>query len=88
MPRNSFLICNAVAAIASSLVTVFGAYAMTSAVLGQLSARRSVVALALAVAAAAAAGLAIHRRRVRSPTVEGRRGMTQQRVSGGESRGR
>jgi membrane protein DedA with SNARE-associated domain len=71
MPRKSFLLWNAVAAIVSSLVTAFGAYAIASAVLGQLSVWRSVVAL-LAVAAAAG-GIAIYRRRARSQTVEARR---------------
>jgi membrane protein DedA with SNARE-associated domain len=63
MRRGSFLIWNAAAAIVSTLVTVFGAYAIASAVLCQLSGWRSLAALALAAAAVTAAGLAIHRRR-------------------------
>lgn len=48
MPRNSFLAWNALAAIVSSLVAVFGAYAIATAVLGQLSTGRGVVILAVA----------------------------------------
>jgi membrane protein DedA with SNARE-associated domain len=62
MPRNSFLLWNGVAAVASSLVTVFGAYAIASALLDQLSGPATVLALAGALAAAAAAGLALYRR--------------------------
>jgi membrane protein DedA with SNARE-associated domain len=72
MPRNSFLIWNGLAAIASSLVTVCGAYAIASAVLGQLSTPRGVAALALAVVAVAAAGLAIYRRRGRATAGQAR----------------
>jgi membrane protein DedA with SNARE-associated domain len=65
MPRNSFLVWNALAAIASSLVTVFGAYAVASALLGQLPTWPTIAALALLLPAAAA-GVAVYRRRVRS----------------------
>jgi membrane protein DedA with SNARE-associated domain len=74
MPRDSFLIWNGLAAIVSSLVAVFGAYAVASALLGQLSARRSVIALAVTVTAAAAAAFAMHRRRARSHAIERRPG--------------
>jgi membrane-associated protein len=66
MPRATFLRWNAIAAIASTLITVFGAYAIAGAVLGQLSDSRVLVALGVAVAAVAATGVAIYRRRVRS----------------------
>jgi membrane protein DedA with SNARE-associated domain len=70
MPRNSFLLWNGLAAIVSSLVAVFGAYAIASAVLGHLSARRGALALAAAVAAAVAvaAGVTFHRRRAPAGT--------------------
>jgi membrane protein DedA with SNARE-associated domain len=64
MPRNSFLFWNTAAAIVSCLVTVFGAYAIASTLLGQLSDRRGVVALVLVIAATAA-GFAVHRRGAR-----------------------
>jgi membrane protein DedA with SNARE-associated domain len=65
MRRKSFLIWNALAAIASSLVAVFGAYALASALLDQLSARPVAVALAVALAAAAGAGFTMYHRRAR-----------------------
>jgi membrane protein DedA with SNARE-associated domain len=65
MPRNSFLIWNALAAIVSSLVAVFGAYGIARGLLGQLSARPGVAALAAALGAAAVAGVAMYRRRGR-----------------------
>jgi membrane protein DedA with SNARE-associated domain len=68
MPRNSFLVWNATAALVSSLATVFGAYAVASAVLGQVSARGGLVVIVLAAAMAAAAamaGVVLHRRRAR-----------------------
>lgn len=66
MPRNSFLIWNALAAIISCLATVFGAYAIASAVLGHLSANRGVALAAAMAAAGAAAGIVVHRRRAHS----------------------
>lgn len=69
MPRNSFLIWNAIAGIVSSLVTVFGAYAIAGAVLGELSGRRGVLALTVAVAASAAAGFVIYRRRASANSI-------------------
>jgi membrane protein DedA with SNARE-associated domain len=68
MPRNSFLVWNATAALVSSLATVFGAYAVASAVLGQVSARGGLAVTVLAAATAAAAAMAcavLHRRRAR-----------------------
>jgi membrane protein DedA with SNARE-associated domain len=73
MPRNSFLIWNGFAALLSTLLAVFGAYAIASALLGQVSARRSVIALVAAVAAATAAGFAIHRRRRAATQFDGGR---------------
>lgn len=73
MPRNSFLIWNALAALVSSLVAVFGAYAIATALLGQISVWRVVLALLLAAAAAAAAGFVLQRRRARSPATPVRR---------------
>lgn len=70
MPRNSFLIWNGLAAILSSLVAVFGAYAIATALFGQLSAWRSVIALVVAVTAATVAGFAMYRRRARSHALE------------------
>jgi membrane protein DedA with SNARE-associated domain len=83
MPRNSFLIWNATAALVSSLAAVFGAYAVASAVLGHISTRGGLIVSAAAMtamaAAAAGAGAAIvwHRRRARcepEATGEGRAG--------------
>jgi membrane protein DedA with SNARE-associated domain len=66
MPRKSFLLWNALAAIGSSVVAVFGAYAVASAVLGQLSAKRGILAMAVAIAAAVALGALFHRRHMRA----------------------
>jgi membrane protein DedA with SNARE-associated domain len=66
MPRKAFLIWNAAAAGVSSLLTVFGAYAVAQAVLGQLSAGRVLLAAAAVTAAASAAGILIYRRHARS----------------------
>lgn len=66
MPRTSFLIWNAAAAVTSSLLTAFGFYAIASAILGRLSAQSGLLMLALA-AAAAVAGLALHRRHRTGP---------------------
>lgn len=62
MPRNSFLAWNALAALGSSIVTAFGAYAVASAIFGQLSARLEV--MILAAAALAVAGGTIWLRRL------------------------
>jgi membrane protein DedA with SNARE-associated domain len=66
MPRNAFLIWNALAAVISCLVTVFGAYAVASAVLGHISGNRGLVLAAAVAAAGAAAGTVLHRCRTRS----------------------
>lgn len=54
MPRTSFLLWNAVAAVVSSVVTVGGAYAVASAVLAEISARPAAVVLIAAGLALAA----------------------------------
>lgn len=69
MPRSSFLAWNALAAIVSSLVAVFGAYAIATAVLGRLSAGRGVM-LAMAAVALTAVAVLVRRRRHR-PNAEG-----------------
>lgn len=68
MRRQTFLIWNAVAAIGSSVITVFGAYAVAATVLGGLSARPGLLAIVLAAAATAVAGVALrHRHRRHEP---------------------
>ena len=66
MRRRSFLIWNAAAAGVSSLLTVFGAYAIGHAVLGQLSAGRGLLAAVAVTATATAGGVLIYRRHARS----------------------
>lgn len=66
MSRRAFLVWNALAAIVSSVLAVFGGYAVASAVLGQLSAGREVIVAVAVVTAAAVGGVALYRRRVRS----------------------
>jgi membrane protein DedA with SNARE-associated domain len=61
MPRNSFLAWNALAAIASNLVAVTGAYAIVG-VLGRLSAGPGLAGLAAVVIATAAVGVVAWRR--------------------------
>ena len=46
MPRNRFLVWNALAAILSTCIATLGAYGIGTAILGQLSARRGTIALA------------------------------------------
>jgi len=65
MPRSSFLIWNAFAAILSSIVAVFGAYAVAGAILDRLSTGPGVL-VAAAVVSAALGGTALYRRRARS----------------------
>jgi hypothetical protein len=48
MPHRTFLIWNALAAIASTCVAALGAYGIGAGLLGQLSAKRGVLALAVA----------------------------------------
>lgn len=66
MPRRSFLVWNAAAAAVSTVVTVFGAYAVASAVLGQLAAGRGLVVAGAVTATATVAALLTYRRRARS----------------------
>jgi membrane protein DedA with SNARE-associated domain len=68
MPRRSFLVWNAIAAATSSLVTVFGAYAIARAVLGNFSTWHDLgpLVIAVAVAVATALGIVWYRRRRRS----------------------
>lgn len=65
MPRRAFLIWNALAALASTLITVFGAYAIATAVLGRMSGAQGIAALAAATLAAAVAGAWLWRSRAR-----------------------
>ena len=66
MPRNTFLVWNGLAAIASTCIATLGAYGIGTAVLGRLSARRGTIALAIAALVLAALAAAVLRRR-RSP---------------------
>ena len=64
MPRNTFLVWNALAAFASTFVATLGAYGIGAAVLGTLSARRGTIALVIAgLTLAALATAALGRRR-------------------------
>ncbi|MDE3129568.1 MAG: hypothetical protein KGL16_00295 [Acidobacteriota bacterium] len=47
MPRDSFLLWNAIAALVSSLVTVVGTYAIVKAILGRLSGSGELLALVI-----------------------------------------
>jgi membrane protein DedA with SNARE-associated domain len=62
MPRKSFVIWNAAAASVSSVLAVFGAYAVTSAFLGELWARRGLLIATAVTAACTAAGILMYRR--------------------------
>ncbi len=64
MPRNTFLVWNAFAAIVSMCIATLGAHGIGAAVLGRLSAKRGTVALVIAglTLAALAAGAIRHRR--------------------------
>ena len=66
MPRNTFLVWNAFAAIVSTCIATLGAYGIGAAVLGRLSARRGTIALVVAALTLAALAAAVLRRR-RSP---------------------
>lgn len=67
MPRGWFLVWNAIAAVISSLVSVVGAYAIVSAVLGRLSTSRELLALVAAGLGVAMLAIALlWRRRSRS----------------------
>ena len=63
MPRNRFLVWNALAASVSTCIAALGAYGVGAAVLGRLAARRGGLALAVAALALLAVGLAVYRRR-------------------------
>lgn len=66
MPPRSFLIWNALAAIVSPVVAVFGAYAVARAALDHLSVGRGLM-VAVAVATAAVVGGVVLRRRGHDP---------------------
>lgn len=72
MPRKRFLAWNAAAALVSSLVSIFGAYAIVSAVLGHLPASPALALLAVVPIAAAIVGAAVrrHRRRLKHRQTE------------------
>jgi membrane protein DedA with SNARE-associated domain len=63
MPRNTFLVWNALAAVASTCIAALGAYGIGAAVIGQLRTRRGILALAVAGLAVAAVAVAVERRR-------------------------
>lgn len=63
MPRNTFLVWNAFASIASTCIAALGAYGIGATVIGQVQTRRGILALAAAALAVAAVGLAVQRRR-------------------------
>ena len=64
MPRRTFLLWNAFAAILSTCTATLGAYGIGAAVLGQLSAKRGTIALAIATLTliAVTVGVIRHRR--------------------------
>jgi membrane-associated protein len=66
MPLRTFLVWNALAAIFSTMTAALGAYGIGTAVLGQLAARRGVLALAVAAMTLVASILVLHRRRRRA----------------------
>ena len=59
MPRRTFLVWNALAALVSTCIAALGAYGIGAAVIGQLSARRGTLALAVAAFALLAVAIAI-----------------------------
>lgn len=63
MPRRTFLVWNALAALVSTCIAALGAYGIGAAVIGQLSARRGTLALAVAAFAPVAVAIAIRRKR-------------------------
>jgi membrane-associated protein len=66
MPQRTFLVWNALAAILSTMIAVLGAYGIGAAALGQLSARRGMLALAVAAMALVAVAVVLYRLRVRA----------------------
>jgi len=63
MPRNTFLVWNALAAIASTCIAALGAYGIGAAILGQLEAKRGAIALAVAALTLVGLAIAVHHRR-------------------------
>jgi membrane-associated protein len=70
MPRGTFLLWNAVAAIVSNCVAALGAYGIGAALLGRLSERRGTIALAVAAVAIAAVTVAVVHGRVHARAAE------------------
>lgn len=66
MPRRSFLIWNAAAASVSTVVAVFGAYAVATALFDQLTAARGIVLALVVLTAGGAAGALAYRRHTRA----------------------
>lgn len=62
MPRRTFLVWNALAAIASTCIATLGAYGIGAAVIGQLSARRGTLALAAAALTLVVVAVMVRRR--------------------------
>jgi membrane protein DedA with SNARE-associated domain len=63
MPRRSFLLWNGLAALVSTAIAALGAYGIGAALVGQLSARRGVIALAVAAVTLVGVAIAGYRRR-------------------------
>lgn len=63
MPRNAFLLWNAVAAVISTCIAALGAYGIGAAIVGQLQSKRGVIALIVASAALVAVVAAMRRHR-------------------------
>ena len=72
MPRNTFLVWNAFAAIVSTCVATLGAYGIGAAVLGKLSAKQGTIALVIAGLTLAAVAVGVLRRRRSPPSGEQR----------------
>ena len=70
MPRNTFLVWNAFAAIVSTCIATLGAYGIGAAVLGKLSARQGTIALVIAGLTLAAVAVGVLRRRRSRPSGE------------------
>jgi membrane protein DedA with SNARE-associated domain len=66
MPRRTFLVWNALAALVSTCIAELGAYGIGTALIGQLSARRGTVALAVAALALIAVAVAVACRRAQA----------------------
>ena len=70
MPRNTFLVWNAFAAIVSTCIATLGAYGIGAAVLNKLSAKHGMIALAIAGLTLAAVVVEVLRRRRSRPSGE------------------